>query len=104
MKKSYWLTKIIFDKQENSYDVLGADIIYLKGEVGSVIDIASCENPNRVSEPAIAYIYTQPELFPELINAGLKRLPDRAEEFLASKELKTTKLKRVASSSKIIYG
>lgn len=104
MEKSFWLTKVVYNATEKCYDVLGADIVYSKGQVGSVIDNVSCERANTVNDPAIVFIYSNPDIFPLLVTAGLKRLPDY-ETIKTSNLLTTTKLKRIANAIKTLdYG
>jgi len=105
MEKSFWVTRVVYNKDESCFDLLGADIVYSKGDVGSLVDNVSCEKPMVANEPAVVFIYTNPELFPLLETAGLKRLPSTREEIKNSILFNTTKLRRIAKAVKNLdYG
>lgn len=100
LEKTFWLSKVIYNASERSYDFLGANIVYSKGEVGSKVDVISVERANTVNDPAILVIVTQPGLYTELTAAGLKQLPSDEKDFLSSTALNTTKLRRMATNIK----
>lgn len=104
MEKSFWLSKVVYNTTEKCFDVIGASVVYSKGQVGSVVDNVSCERANTANDPAIVFIYSNPDIFPLLVTAGLKRLPD-FDTLKNSNLLNTTKLKRIATAIKTLdYG
>lgn len=101
MRRSFWLGKIAYNAEENAYDVGGLDIVYKQNIPGSKVDLVSCENPNKIGEPAIVYIYTDEAIFPELEAAGLKRLGDVISDIgTFTGVLTTIKLRRIARNIK----